>query len=132
MFLQEESEELRALQSHIAAAETRLGQRLQLQERSAAATAARQDSIALERALHEQRADVRFWPANNYIKHPGDWGMQPGSRSFGMLSTCRRIGDETTRTLSGGSSQSGAARRCSSRSRTTPTCASSPRCILLP
>ena len=77
MFLQEESEELRALQSHIAAAETRLGQRLQLQERSAAATAARQDSIALDRALHEQRADVRFWPANSYIQHPADWGMQP-------------------------------------------------------
>ena len=73
MFLQEESEELRALQSHIAAAETRLGQRLQLQERSAAATAARQDSIALDRALHERRADVRFWPANNFVHYPVDW-----------------------------------------------------------
>jgi hypothetical protein len=60
LFLQEQSEELRALQSHIAAAETRLGQRLQLQERSAAATAARLDSIALDRSLHEQRADVRI------------------------------------------------------------------------
>lgn len=57
---QEESGELRALQSHIAAAQTRFGQRLQLQERSAAAVAARRDSIALDRALHQQRADVRL------------------------------------------------------------------------
>ena len=63
--LQEESEELRALQSHIAAAETRLGQRLQLQERSAAAATARLDSIALDRALHEQRADVRILAPNH-------------------------------------------------------------------
>lgn len=56
---QEESEELRALQSHIAAAQTRLGQRLQLQERSAAAVQSRKDSIALDRALHQHRADVR-------------------------------------------------------------------------
>ena len=62
--MQEESEELRALQSHIAAAETRLGQRLQLQERSAAAAAARQDSISFDRALHEQRSHVRSWPAD--------------------------------------------------------------------
>ena len=65
VLVQEESEELRALQSHIAAAETRLGQRLQLQERSAAATAARQHSIALDRALHEQRADVRILAPNH-------------------------------------------------------------------
>lgn len=85
VLLQEESEELRALQSHIAAAETRLGQRLQLQERSAAATAARQDSIALDRALHEQRTDVRCWPANALALRHRDWMLCASTDSVKAL-----------------------------------------------
>ncbi len=55
---QEESEELRGLQSHIAAAQVRMGQQLQLRERASASVAGRQEAIAMDRAMHQHHAKV--------------------------------------------------------------------------
>lgn len=55
---QEESEELRSLQSHITAAQVRMGQQLQLRERASASVAGRQEGIAMDRVMHQHCAQV--------------------------------------------------------------------------